>query len=150
MITDLMRNDLTRVCQVPSVRVETFPRLETFANVHHLVADVSGGLVPGLTLEALFAALFPGGSVTGCPKSTAMRLIRELESQPRMVYTGALGWFSCDLSQADFSIAIRTAWTSPSDLLFGVGGGVVWDSEPLAEYQETVQKGSSITRCLNS
>jgi para-aminobenzoate synthetase component 1 len=150
MITDLMRNDLTRVCQVPSVRVETFPRLETYANVHHLVADVSGALVPGLTLEALFAAVFPGGSVTGCPKATAMKLIRELEAHPRMVYTGALGWFSHDLAQADFSIAIRTAWASPTDLLFGVGGGVIWDSDPLAEYQETVHKGSSILRCLNS
>jgi para-aminobenzoate synthetase component 1 len=150
MITDLMRNDLTRVCQIPSVRVETFPRLESYANVHHLVADISGSLVPGLTLEALFSALFPGGSVTGCPKRTAMRLIRELEAHPRMVYTGALGWFSHDLAQADFSIAIRTAWTSPSDLLFGVGGGVVWDSDPAAEYQETVHKGSSIVRCLNS
>jgi para-aminobenzoate synthetase component 1 len=79
-----------------------------------------------------------------------MRLIRELEAHPRMVYTGALGWFSHDLAQADFSIAIRTAWTSPSDLLFGVGGGVVWDSDPAAEYQETVHKGSSIVRCLNS
>jgi para-aminobenzoate synthetase component 1 len=150
MITDLMRNDLTRVCQIPSVRVEAFPRLESYANVHHLVADISGALVPGLTLEALFAALFPGGSVTGCPKLTAMKLIRELEVQPRMVYTGALGWCSHDLAQADFSIAIRTAWASSSDLLFGVGGGVVWDSDPLAEYQETVHKGSSITRCLNS
>ena len=150
MITDLMRNDLTRVCQIPSVQVETFPRLETYANVHHLVADISGALVPGLTLEALFAALFPGGSVTGCPKITAMKLIRELEAHPRMVYTGALGWFSHDLAQADFSIAIRTAWGSATDLLFGVGGGVVWDSDPLAEYQETVHKGSSIVRCLNS
>jgi para-aminobenzoate synthetase component 1 len=150
MITDLMRNDLTRVCQIPSVRVETFPRLETYANVHHLVADISGALVPGLTLEALFAALFPGGSVTGCPKVTALKLIRRLEAHPRMVYTGALGWFSHDLAQADFSIAIRTAWGSPTDLLFGVGGGVVWDSDPLAEYQETVHKGSSIVRCLNS
>ena len=150
MITDLMRNDLTRVCQVPSVRVEAYPRLETYANVHHLVADISGGLMPGLTLESLFAALFPGGSVTGCPKLTAMKLIRELEGHPRMVYTGALGWFSHDLAQAGFSIPIRTAWASPDELLFGVGGGVVWDSDPLAEYQETVHKGSSIVRCLNS
>ena len=150
MITDLMRNDLTRVCQIPSVAVETFPRLETYANVHHLVADISGALVPGLTLEALFAALFPGGSVTGCPKITALKLIRELEARPRLVYTGALGWLSHDLAQADFSIAIRTAWASSGDLLFGVGGGVVWDSDPAAEYMETVHKGSSIVRCLNS
>ena len=150
MITDLMRNDLTRVCQVPSVQVEAFPRLESYANVHHLVADVSGELVPGLTPEALFGALFPGGSITGCPKLTAMGLIRELEGHPRMVYTGALGWCSHDLQQADFSIAIRTVWASPSDLMLGVGGGVVWDSDPAAEYQETVQKGSSIVRCLTS
>jgi para-aminobenzoate synthetase component 1 len=150
MITDLMRNDLTRVCQVPSVQVEAFPRLESYPNVHHLVADVAGELVPGLSLEALFAALHPGGSVTGCPKLAAMRLIRELEAHPRLAYTGALGWCSHDLLQAEFSIAIRTAWTSPGDLLFGVGGAVVWDSDPGAEYQETLQKGSSIVRCLNS
>lgn len=150
MITDLMRNDLTRICQAPSVRVEAFPRLESYANVHHLVADVSGALAPGLTLEALFAALFPGGSVTGCPKGAAMTLIRELETQPRLVYTGALGWCSCDLQQADFSIAIRTAWASREELALGVGGGVVWDSDPAAEYQETVHKGSSLVRCLNS
>jgi para-aminobenzoate synthetase component 1 len=150
MITDLMRNDLTRVCQVPSVAVEAFARVESFANVHHLVADVSGELVPGAGLEALLHALFPGGSVTGCPKVTAMGLIRELEAQPRLVYTGALGWCSHDLRQAEFSIAIRTAWASPEDLLFGVGGAVVWESDPLAEYQETLLKGSSIVRCLNS
>jgi para-aminobenzoate synthetase component 1 len=150
MITDLMRNDLTLLCQIPSVRVETFPRLETYANVHHLVADVSGELLPGLSLDALLGAIFPGGSITGCPKLTAMQLIRELEPNPRMVYTGALGWFSHDLLQADFSIAIRTAWASPTELVFGVGGGVVWDSDPESEYQETVHKGSSILRCLNS
>lgn len=150
MITDLLRNDLTRVCQIPSVQVEAFPRLETYANVHHLVADISGELVPELSLDALFGALFPGGSITGCPKLAAMRLIRELESTPRMIYTGALGWFSHDLLQADFSIAIRTAWTSPTELLFGVGGAVVWDSEPEDEYQETIHKGSSLIKCLNS
>jgi para-aminobenzoate synthetase component 1 len=88
--------------------------------------------------------------VTGCPKLTAMKLIRELESHPRMVYTGALGWCSHDLLQAEFSIPIRTAWTSSGDLMFGVGGAVTWDSDPLGEYQETVHKGSSIVRCLNS
>ena len=150
MITDLMRNDLTRLCQIPSVRVETFARLETYANVHHLVADVSGELMPGHTLESLLSAIFPGGSITGCPKLTAMQLIRELEPNPRMVYTGALGWFSHDLLQADFSIAIRTTWASPTEIMLGVGGGVVWDSDPLSEYEETVHKGSSILRCLNS
>jgi len=150
MITDLMRNDLTRLCQIPSVRVETFPRLETYANVHHLVADVSGELVPGLTLDGLLGAIFPGGSITGCPKLTAMQLIRELEPNPRMAYTGALGWLSHDLLQADFSIAIRALWASPTEMLLGVGSGIVWDSDPVSEYQETVHKASSILRCLNS
>jgi len=150
MITDLMRNDLTRLCQIPSVRVETFPRLETYANVHHLVADISGELVPGLTLDGLLAAIFPGGSITGAPKLTAMQLIRELEPNPRMAYTGALGWLSHDLTQADFSIAIRALWASPTEMLLGVGSGIVWDSDPASEYQETVAKASSILRCLNS
>ena len=150
MITDLMRNDLTRVCQAPSVAVDAYPRLETYANVHHLVADVSGLLLPGLTLDALFRALFPGGSITGCPKLAAMELIHELEANPRMLYTGALGWFSHDLAQADFSIAIRTAMASSKELQFGVGGGVVWDSDPEDEYQETVHKGRSLVRCLSS
>ena len=149
MITDLLRNDLTRVCRVPSVRVEAFPILETYANVHHLVSTVSGELRPGLTLEELLRGVFPGGSITGCPKLAAMRLIRELEAQPRLVYTGALGWFSHDLSQLDFNIPIRTAWASKQDLYFGVGGGVVWDSDPREEYLETVHKGRSIVQCLS-
>jgi para-aminobenzoate synthetase component 1 len=150
MITDLLRNDLTQVCRVPSVTVEAFPRLETFANVHHLVADVSGELAAGITLEAIFAALFPGGSISGCPKLAAIQLLRELEPNPRMVYTGAVGWFAHDLSQAEFSIAIRTVQASPTELLFGVGGAVVWGSDPAEEYEETVHKGRSIVQCLNS
>ena len=148
MIADLMRNDLTKICQMPSVCVDVFPRLESYANVHHLVADISGTLLPEVSLESLFVALFPGGSITGCPKIAAMNLIRELEVSPRMVYTGALGWLSCDLSQADFNIAIRTVCASHDELIFGVGGGVIWDSEPYSEYQETVHKASSIIKCL--
>lgn len=149
MITDLLRNDLTRVCRVPSVRVDAFPTLETYANVHHLVATVSGELRPGLTLAELLQGTFPGGSITGCPKLAAMRLLRELEEVPRLVFTGALGWFTHDLSQLDFSIPIRTAWASRDDLFFGVGGGVVWDSDPQDEYLETVHKGRSIIQCLS-
>jgi anthranilate/para-aminobenzoate synthase component I len=150
MIVDLLRNDLTRACIVPSVRVDAFPELETYANVHHLVASVSGEARPGLSLEDLLHAVFPGGSVTGCPKLAAMRIIRSLESQPRAVYTGALGWFSRDLAQLDLNIPIRTAWADGERLLFGVGGAVVWDSDPRQEYEETVSKGRSIVRCLSS
>nr|WP_320132640.1 anthranilate synthase component I family protein [uncultured Holophaga sp.] len=150
MIADLLRNDLTRSCEVPSVKVEAFPDLESYANVHHLVATVTGRALPGLTLRALLESLFPGGSITGCPKLASMALIRELEPQPRMLYTGSLGWFTQDLSALDLNIAIRTAFGQDRELRFGVGGGVVWDSEPEAEYLETVHKGASLVACLEA
>jgi len=150
MIADLLRNDLTRACEVPSVRVEAFPALESYANVHHLVATLSGQARKDLTLRGLLEALYPGGSITGCPKLASMALIRELEEQPRLLYTGSLGWFTHDLSALDFNIAIRTAFGHGRELRFGVGGGVVWDSEPGAEYEETVHKGASLVACLES
>lgn len=150
MIADLLRNDLTRVCKTPTVKLDAYPVLETYANVHHLVALVSGEVRSDLTLDLLFRGLFPGGSITGCPKLSAMGLIRQLESQPRTVYTGALGWFTHDLSQMDLSIPIRTTWTDGRSLWLGVGGGVVWDSDPEEEYLETVHKGRSIVQCLSS
>ncbi|MBK8791736.1 MAG: anthranilate synthase component I family protein [Holophaga sp.] len=149
MIVDLLRNDLTRICRIPSVTVEAFPTLESYANVHHLVAEVSGDLLPDLSLEAVFQAMFPGGSITGCPKLAAMGLIRELEPCPRRIYTGALGWCRADFQQAEFSIPIRTAWATGGELHFGVGGGVVWDSDPREEYEETVHKGRSLVQCLS-
>ena len=149
MIVDLLRNDLNRVCVSPSVRVEAFPVMESYANVHHLVAEVAGILRSGVSLEALLRATFPGGSITGCPKLAAMALIRDLESEPRRIYTGALGWCRADMLQAEFAIAIRTAWAWGDELRFGVGGGIVWDSDPREEYEETLHKGRSLVRCLS-
>ena len=149
MIVDLLRNDLSRVCRVPSVRVDAFPILETYANVHHLVADISGELAPGATLAEILRTTFPGGSITGCPKLAAMGLIQELEAAPRRIYTGALGWCRADLQQAEFAIPIRTAWAYGGILRFGVGGAVVWDSDPREEYEETLHKGRSLVRCLS-
>lgn len=149
MIVDLLRNDLTRICQIPSVRVEAFPVLESYANVHHLVAEVAGDLLPNTTLEEVLGGLFPGGSITGCPKLAAMGLIRELEACPRRIYTGALGWCRADGQQADFAIPIRTAWAAAGELHFGVGGGVVWDSDPRDEYEETLHKGRNLVQCLS-
>lgn len=149
MIVDLLRNDLTRVCAVPSVRVIAFPELERYASVMHLSATVTGTLRPDVTLEELLAATFPGGSVTGCPKLAAMGLIGELEEAARGPYTGALGWLSHDLSQLDLSIVIRTAWADSRELRLGVGGGVVWDSDPTDEYLETEHKAASLVRCLS-
>ncbi|MBI4911263.1 MAG: anthranilate synthase component I family protein [Acidobacteria bacterium] len=150
MIVDLVRNDLSRVCAWPSVQVGGFPRLESFANVHHLVAAVEGRIREGVSLRDLFAGLFPAASITGCPKLAAMALLRELEDQPRLASTGALGWFRHDLGQADLAVAIRTLSVGPGELRLGLGSGIVWDSEPEAEYLETIAKGSSLVRCLSS
>lgn len=148
MIVDLLRNDLARVCVLPEVRVDAFPELESYANVHHLVATVRGRLRPGLTFRNLLEGLFPGGSVTGCPKLAAMQLIRELEPFGRGPYCGALGWMRHDLGQLDLALPIRTAFADAEQLAFGVGGGIVWDSEPVSEYEETVHKGRSLVACL--
>ncbi|HEX9081212.1 MAG TPA: anthranilate synthase component I family protein [Holophagaceae bacterium] len=150
MIVDLMRNDLACVCPWGSVRVEAFPRLESYANVHHLVADVAGAWPGNLRLSDLLKAVFPGGSITGCPKLAAIRMIRDLEPWPRRIYTGLLGWCRADLQQAAFGLTIRTAWAWGRELRFGVGGGVVWDSDPRAEYEETLHKGRSLVQCLSS
>lgn len=149
MIVDLLRNDLTRFSGAPCT-VDAFPLLESYANVFHLVADLSAPLPEAFTLESLLKALFPGGSITGCPKLSAMQVIHELEALPRRIYTGALGWMAADLRSGEWSIPIRTAWAVGRELRFGVGGGVVWDSEPWAEYEETVHKGRSLVQCLNS
>lgn len=150
MIVDLVRNDLSRVCRRPSVRVDEFPRLERHANVHHLVATVSGEARPGLGLRELFQALFPAGSITGCPKLAAMALLRELEEHPRLASTGALGWFRHDLGQLDLAVAIRTLSLGREELRLGLGGGITWDSDPESEYLETVHKGTSLVQCLSS
>jgi para-aminobenzoate synthetase component 1 len=148
MIVDLMRNDLTRVCEIPSVRVTTFPRLDRHAHVMHLSAVVAGRLRRPIGLPDLLKEMFPGGSVTGCPKLAAVDLIAELEEAARGPYTGAVGWLSHDLSQLDLGMVIRTAWADAHELRFGVGGGVVWDSNPAEEYVETQHKAASLVRCL--
>lgn len=149
MITDLLRNDLGRVCESGTIRVDGFPVLESYANVHHLVSHVSGKLVPETGLNEILAATFPGGSITGCPRIAAVHLLNRLEPEPRGIYTGTIGWIQADLGACDLNIAIRTCTLNEDTLTFGVGGGIVWDSEPDLEYDETVVKGRSIVQCLN-
>jgi para-aminobenzoate synthetase component 1 len=143
MIVDLMRNDLSRVARIPSVKVEQHARLETLANVHHLVSDVSAQLAPELGCAEVLRALFPCGSITGCPKIAAMEIISELEGTARGVYTGTLGliWGSRDF---EFNVAIRTAVVQDARLTFQAGGGVVLDSDPEAEYWESLHKAQSL------
>jgi para-aminobenzoate synthetase component 1 len=147
MIVDLERNDLGRVCAFGSVQVEEIFTLETHPTVHHLVAQVSGRLRPEVAALDAVAALFPGGSITGAPKIRAMQLIAELETVPRHAYTGAVGYLGFDGS-CDFNIAIRSFFLRNGRVRFHAGGGVVWDSEPAAEYAEMRDKARALERAL--
>ncbi|OAM88359.1 hypothetical protein AW736_19545 [Termitidicoccus mucosus] len=149
MIVDLMRNDLGRVCAPGTVRVDDPRRLETHPTVHHLVATISGRLAPGRGLpDALLAAL-PGGSITGAPKIRAMQIIAELEPHRRHVYTGALGWLGFN-GDADLAVAIRTLACADGEACYHVGGGITWDSDPAAEYEETLAKGRAMQAALTA
>ncbi|MDZ7762451.1 MAG: aminodeoxychorismate synthase component I [Desulfovermiculus sp.] len=149
MIVDLMRNDLGRVCAPGSVRVAEHKRLEAYDNVYHLVSIVQGDLEPERSLVDLLQATFPGGSITGCPKIRAMEIIDELEPFQRHVYTGSIGYLGFD-GRMDLSIAIRTAVASQGRLVYSVGGGVVIDSDPEDEYQETWHKGRTFAQVLSA
>ena len=142
MIVDLERNDLGRVCEIASIHVPERVALESYSNIHHLVATVRGTLRRDADRIDLLKSCFPGGSITGAPKIRAMELIDELEPTDRGVYTGAIGYFGFD-GTMDLNIAIRTCILKEGRAYFHVGGGIVADSEPEAEYQETLDKASS-------
>jgi para-aminobenzoate synthetase component 1 len=143
MIVDLERNDLGRVCQYGSVRVIDPLTVESFAQVHHLVATVEGRIKPGLGPIDIVRAVFPGGSITGAPKIRAMEIIDELEPTRRSLYTGAIGYFSRGGASA-FNIAIRTMLVEGDRVSYQVGGGIVADSDPETEYLETLHKGRGL------
>ncbi|MCF8036953.1 MAG: aminodeoxychorismate synthase component I [Desulfobacteraceae bacterium] len=143
MIVDLMRNDLGRVCAGGSVEVVEHRRLEAYHNVFHLVSVVRGRLAQGRDSVDLLRAAFPGGSVTGCPRIRAMEIIDELEPCRRHVYTGSIGYIGFHQTM-DLSIAIRTVTIENGRMRFSVGGGVVYDSDPAEEYEETLHKGRSV------
>jgi para-aminobenzoate synthetase component 1 len=143
MIVDLMRNDLGRVCEPRTIRVDEHKRLETYQNVHHLISIVTGELRPASTHADIIRATFPGGSITGCPKIRSMEIIDELEPNVRHVYTGAIGYFGWH-ENMDLNIAIRTAIVKDGECYFSVGGGIVYDSDEEDEYQETLHKGRTL------
>jgi para-aminobenzoate synthetase component 1 len=147
MIVDLLRNDLGRVCETGSVRVPELCKLESFATVHHLVSTVTGRLAAGRdSLDAL-EACFPGGSITGAPKRRAMEIIDELEPHRREVYCGAIGYVAPG-GRLDMNIPIRTTLVAQGELRFYAGGGIVADSTPEDEFDETETKIAAIRRAI--
>jgi len=148
MITDLLRNDLGKVCEYGSVQVPELARLEKFAQVQHLVSTVEGRLRNDLTHFAAFASCFPGGSINGAPKFRAMEIIDELEPVSRGPYCGAIGYLGFN-RESQLSIAIRTAVCQDGTAHFNVGAGIVADSNPEAEYEETLAKARGFFAALD-
>jgi para-aminobenzoate synthetase component 1 len=147
MIVDLLRNDLGRCCKPGSVRTPELFRIESYANVHHLVSTIEGELAAGEDALSLLRACFPGGSITGAPKQRAMQIIEELEPHRRGVYCGAIGYIGFD-GDMDTNIAIRTLVCSDGEIRGWAGGGIVADSDAGAEYQETLDKASAMLALL--
>ncbi len=141
MIVDLVRNDLSRVCRPGSVSVPSLLSVEHHPGLVHLVSTVRGELLPGAGWPELFGAAFPPGSVTGAPKSSALRIIDDMEPAGRGVYCGAIGWVDADARKAELAVAIRTFWADGAGTLrFGTGAGITWGSDPYGEWAETELK----------
>ncbi|KKM08951.1 aminobenzoate synthetase [Clostridiales bacterium PH28_bin88] len=147
MIVDLERNDLGRVCEPGSVQVTELFTLEEYATVYHLVATIKGKLREDKDVIDLLKASFPGGSITGAPKIRSMEIIEELEPTKRNIYTGSIGYLGFD-GDADLNIVIRTIIIKDNKAYFQVGGGIVADSVPEKEYQETLDKAKALMRAL--
>lgn len=149
MIVDLLRNDLSKVCLPHTVKTPKLFDLESYTNVHHLVSSVTGTLKPAITPVELLAACFPGGSITGAPKIRAMEVIEELENSRRSVYCGSMGYIDKS-GKMDTNIAIRTIAANQQELFVWGGGGIVADSVPQQEYQESLTKIGVILETLQA
>jgi para-aminobenzoate synthetase component 1 len=143
MIVDLMRNDLGQICRPGSVEVAELLRSEEHPGLRHLVSDVVGTLKKDLSWSEILNSLLPAGSISGAPKSSALKVISQHEPVPRGPYCGILGWIKGD--SAELSVAIRTFWNSKDgQLRFGTGAGITWGSEPKAEWEETQLKARKL------
>ena len=154
MLIDLERNDLGRVCTPGSVEVDELMTVESYAHVHHIVSNVRGELRDDATPGRVIAAVFPGGTITGCPKVRCMQGVAELEGVGRGAYTGAMGWLNRD-GDMDLNILIRSAEVEGdgldgSRLRFRTGAGIVIDSDPQRELDETRAKARGMLRALGS
>jgi anthranilate synthase component 1 len=147
MLIDLERNDLGRVCTPGSVEVDELMTVETYAHVHHIVSNVRGRLRADVTPGEVIRAVFPGGTITGCPKVRCMQIIAELEGEGRGAYTGAMGWLNRD-GDLDLNILIRSAEVEGDLARFRTGAGIVADSDPQRELEETRAKARGLLRAL--
>ena len=147
MLIDLERNDLGRVCEPGSVEVDELMTIESYAHVHHIVSNVRGRLRQGASPGEVVRAVFPGGTITGCPKVRCMEIIAELEATGRGAYTGAFGWLNRD-GDLDLNILIRSAEVDGATLRFRTGAGIVIDSDPERELDETRAKARGLLRAL--
>ena len=149
MLVDLERNDLGRVCMPGSVEVDELMTIESYAHVHHIVSNVRGRLRDDATPGAVIRAVFPGGTITGCPKVRCMQVIAELERAGRGAYTGAMGWLGRD-GDLDLNILIRSAEVEGAALRFRTGAGIVADSDPVRELDETRAKARGMLQALSA
>ena len=148
MLVDLERNDLGRICKVGSVTVTDLMFLEQYSHVSHIVSNIAGELVPGISVRDILKAVFPGGTITGCPKIRCMEIIDELEPTHRGPYSGSFGYIGF-CRQMDFNIIIRTILLKSGKAYFHVGAGIVADSNPEKEYQETLDKAAAMIEVLS-
>jgi anthranilate synthase component 1 len=147
MLIDLERNDLGRICRPGTVRVDEFMVRESYAHVHHIVSNIRGELREDVTPGQVIRAVFPGGTITGCPKVRCMQIIAGLEQQARGAYTGSMGYLNRDGSM-DLNILIRTMTVTADQIRLRAGAGIVADSRPQAELDETRAKARGLLRAL--
>ena len=145
MLLDLERNDMGKVCEYGSVFVNEVMTLETYPYVHHIVSNIKGKLKEGVSIKGIVQSLFPGGTITGCPKVRCMQIISELEKMPRGAYTGSVGYLSQD-GKMDFNILIRSFVHTDKQLTFRAGAGIVYDSIPERELDETKHKAAGLVK----
>jgi anthranilate synthase component 1 len=147
MLIDLERNDLGRVCNGGTVRVDEYMVVENYSHVHHIVSNVTGEARDDLTPGELIRAVFPGGTITGCPKVRCMEIIHELEQRPRGAYTGSMGYLNLN-GDCDLNILIRTITMQAGKVKLAAGSGVVADSDPMHELNETRAKAKGLLLAL--
>ncbi len=148
MLIDLERNDLGRVCEIGSIRVSELMHIESYRHVHHIVSEVQGRLSDGTAPGQVMRAVFPGGTITGCPKVRCMEIIQQLERQARGAYTGSMGYLNRN-GDLDMNILIRSMTWRPGEIEFRAGAGIVADSQPGRELAETRSKAEGLLRALH-